>query len=232
MSASRHFVGIALALSIITPSWAAQRTVLKSLTACPYVKDFTDWFEAMEKGNSSRAFELIDGKGCIEVNKGDLVEFERLRTPVRRLCSSDRAVAVFLDIALRNFTTTTKTMRGSSRDGFSHPISHPTPHYGVGNGDTERSAARQESVIFQNKTGLDLTGQDGRQGFRKPLLYPTELRDRALKTKHFYAFGDRPQSALLPKLLPSLPFILPLGRLEQLQTPRQDAVPRRSAWCR
>jgi hypothetical protein len=86
MSASRYFVGIALAFSIITPSWAAQRTVLKSLTACPYVKDFTDWFEAMEKGNSSRAFELIDGKGCIEVTKGDLVEFERLLTHPFAVC--------------------------------------------------------------------------------------------------------------------------------------------------
>jgi hypothetical protein len=86
MSASRYFVAIALAFSIITPSWAAQRTVLKSLTACPYVKDFTDWFEAMEKGNSSRAFELIDGKGCIEVTKGDLVEFERLLTHPFAVC--------------------------------------------------------------------------------------------------------------------------------------------------
>jgi hypothetical protein len=86
MSGRKYLAGVAVAVSIITPSWAAQRTVLKSLTACPYVKDFTDWFEAMEKGNSSRAFELIDGKGCIEVNKGDLVEFERLRTHPFAVC--------------------------------------------------------------------------------------------------------------------------------------------------
>jgi hypothetical protein len=89
------------------------------------------------------------------------------------MCSSDRAVAVFLDIALRNFTTTTKTVRGSSRDGFSHPISHRTPHYRVGNGVTELSVARQESIIFQNKTRLDLTVRNGRQGFRKPLHHQT-----------------------------------------------------------
>ncbi len=86
MSGRKYLAGVAVAVSIITPSWAAQRTVLKSLTACPYVKDFTDWFEAMEKGNSSGAFELIDGKGCIEVNKGDVVEFERLLTHPFAVC--------------------------------------------------------------------------------------------------------------------------------------------------
>jgi hypothetical protein len=64
MSGRKYLAGVAVAVSMITASSAAQRTVLKSLTACPYVKDFTDWFEAMEKG------------GCIEVNKGDLVVFD------------------------------------------------------------------------------------------------------------------------------------------------------------
>ena len=59
---------------MITDSSAAQRTILKALQACPNVKDFTDWFEAMEKGDASRAV----GKGCVEVNKGEMVEFERL----------------------------------------------------------------------------------------------------------------------------------------------------------
>jgi hypothetical protein len=68
--ARNHIAGVALVVGMIPASWAAQRPVLKSLTACPNVNDFTNWFEAMEKGNSSRAFELIDGKGCIEVNKG------------------------------------------------------------------------------------------------------------------------------------------------------------------
>jgi hypothetical protein len=86
MSGRKYLAGVAVAVSMITASSAAQRTVLKSLTACPYVKDFTDWFEAMEKGNSSRAVELIDGKGCIEVNKGDLVEFERLLTHPFAVC--------------------------------------------------------------------------------------------------------------------------------------------------
>ena len=74
----KHLAGIALAVSMITASWAAQRTILKGLPACPNVKDFIDWLEAMEKGNASRAVDIIDGKGCVEVNKGDVVEFERL----------------------------------------------------------------------------------------------------------------------------------------------------------
>src|SRR5262249_47977402 len=86
MSGRKYLAGVAVAVSMITASSAAQRTVLKSLTACPYVKDFTDWFDAMEKGNSSRAVELIDGKGCIEVNKGDLVEFEGLLTHPFAVC--------------------------------------------------------------------------------------------------------------------------------------------------
>ena len=38
---------------MVTDSLAAQRTILKALQACPNVKDFTDWFEAMEKGDAS-----------------------------------------------------------------------------------------------------------------------------------------------------------------------------------
>ena len=55
---------------------------------------------------------------------------------------------------------------------FSHPISHRTPHYRVGNGAIERSAASQESHIFRDKTELQDTGQDGLQRFRKPLPNP------------------------------------------------------------
>jgi hypothetical protein len=73
MSARKYLAGVALSVSILTVSWAAQRTILKALPACPDIKDFTDWFEAMEKGNASRAVDIIDGKGCIEVNKGDVV---------------------------------------------------------------------------------------------------------------------------------------------------------------
>ena len=102
----------ALAVGMITDSWAAQRTILKALQACPNVKDFTDWFEAMEKGDASRAVDIIDGKGCVEVNKGEMVEFERFGKSIRRLYSPDWAAAVFLDIAVRNFTTTAKTLIG------------------------------------------------------------------------------------------------------------------------
>ena len=80
MSSRKYLAGVALAVSMITASWAAQRTILKALPACPDIKDFTNWFEAMEKGNASLAVDIIDGKGCIEVNKGDVVEFERLLT--------------------------------------------------------------------------------------------------------------------------------------------------------
>jgi hypothetical protein len=80
MSAQKYLAGVALAMSMISASFAAQRTVLRALPACPDIKDFTDWLEAAEKGNASRAVDIIDGKGCVEVNKGDVVEFERLLT--------------------------------------------------------------------------------------------------------------------------------------------------------
>jgi len=80
MSPRKYLAGVALSVSMLTVSWAAQRTILKALPACPDIKDFTNWFEAMEKGNASLAVDIIDGKGCVEVNKGDVVEFERLLT--------------------------------------------------------------------------------------------------------------------------------------------------------
>ena len=79
MSSRKYLAGVALAVSMITASWAAQRTVLRALPACPNVKDFTDWLEATEKGNAS-ALDILDRKDCIEVNKGDMVKFERLLT--------------------------------------------------------------------------------------------------------------------------------------------------------
>jgi hypothetical protein len=80
MSPRKYLAVVALAVGMITDSWAAPRTILKALQACPNVKDFTDWFEATEKGDASRAVDIIDGKGCVEVNKGEPVEFERLLT--------------------------------------------------------------------------------------------------------------------------------------------------------
>ena len=80
MSLRKYLAGVALAAGMITASWAAQRTILRALPACPDVKDFTDWLAAIEKGDASRAVDIIDGKGCVEVNKGELVEFERLLT--------------------------------------------------------------------------------------------------------------------------------------------------------
>ena len=68
MSPRKYHAVVALAVGMITDSWAAQRTILKALQTCPNVKDFTDWFEAMEKGDASRAVDIIDGKGCVEVN--------------------------------------------------------------------------------------------------------------------------------------------------------------------
>jgi hypothetical protein len=80
MSPRKYLAGVALSVSMLTVSWAAQRTILKALPACPDIKDFTDWVEAIDKGDASRAVDIIDGKGCVEVNKGDVVEFERLLT--------------------------------------------------------------------------------------------------------------------------------------------------------
>ena len=71
------------------PKGVAQRTILKALQACPNVNDFTDWFEAVEKGDASRAVDIIDGKGSVEVNRGEMVELERLLKSIRRLCSPD-----------------------------------------------------------------------------------------------------------------------------------------------
>src|SRR5262245_28864670 len=121
MSPLKYFAGVALAVSMITASWAAQRTILKALPACPDIKDFTDWLAATEKGDASRAVEIIDGKGCVDVNKGEMVEFERFAdTSIRRLCPPDRAVAMFLDNTVRNFTTTTETLTRLGDDG-GHP---------------------------------------------------------------------------------------------------------------
>jgi hypothetical protein len=78
-SLRKYLAVVALAVGMITASSAAQRTVLRALPACPNVKDFTDWLEATEKGNAS-ALDILDGKGCVEVNKGEMVEFERLLT--------------------------------------------------------------------------------------------------------------------------------------------------------
>jgi hypothetical protein len=80
MSLRKYLAGVALAVSMISASWAAQRTILKALPACPEIKDFTDWLAAIEKGDTSRAVDIIDGKGCVDVNKGEMVEFERLLT--------------------------------------------------------------------------------------------------------------------------------------------------------
>jgi hypothetical protein len=80
MSLRKYLAGVALAVGMVTASWAAQRTILKELPACPDIKDFTDWLAAIEKGDAARAVDIIDGKGCIEVNKGEMVEFERLLT--------------------------------------------------------------------------------------------------------------------------------------------------------
>src|SRR5262249_8121297 len=62
MSPRKYLAGVALSVSMLTVSWAAQRTILKALPACPDIKDFTNWFEAMEKGNASLAVDIIDGK--------------------------------------------------------------------------------------------------------------------------------------------------------------------------
>jgi hypothetical protein len=67
VSARKYLAGLALAVGMITASWAAQRTVLRALPACPNVKDFTDWLEATERGNAS-ALDILDGKGYVEVN--------------------------------------------------------------------------------------------------------------------------------------------------------------------
>ena len=80
MAFREYLAGVALAVSLSTASGAAQRTIVRAMEACPNVKDFTDWFEATEKGDASRAVDIIDGKGCVEVNKGEMVEFERLLT--------------------------------------------------------------------------------------------------------------------------------------------------------
>jgi hypothetical protein len=80
MSPRKYLAVVALAVGMITDSSAAQRTILKALPACPDIKDFTDWLAAMEKGDALRAVDIIEGKGCVDVNKGEMVEFERLLT--------------------------------------------------------------------------------------------------------------------------------------------------------
>src|SRR5262245_8012678 len=70
--------------------------------------------------------------------------------------------------------------RTVGRLDFSHPISHRTPHYRVGKmmrlDDWSPAAKIAE---FPDETKRHDTGQDGPQRFRKPLLYPAELREHA-----------------------------------------------------
>src|SRR5262245_46804114 len=84
MSPRKYLAGVALSVSMLTVSWAAQRTILKALPACPDIKDFTDWFEAMEKGNASRAVDIIAGQGCVWGNKCDVVDSERTQSQTAR----------------------------------------------------------------------------------------------------------------------------------------------------
>jgi hypothetical protein len=53
MSPSKYLAVVALAAGMVPDSWAVQRTILKALQACPNVRDFTDWFDAMQKGDAS-----------------------------------------------------------------------------------------------------------------------------------------------------------------------------------
>jgi hypothetical protein len=61
---------------------------------------------------------------------------------------------------------------------FSHPISHRTPHYAVGNDGTSCMVSSSKALKFHDETALGDTGRDRLQRFRKPLLYPAELRDQ------------------------------------------------------
>jgi hypothetical protein len=78
---------VVLAVGVLTDNWAARRTVLKALQACPNVKDFTYWFKAIEKGNASRAIAeyaaaasdkfVIEASNIIQrasANRGALIE--------------------------------------------------------------------------------------------------------------------------------------------------------------
>jgi len=69
------------------------------------------------------------------------------------------------------------------RHPFSHPISHRTPRYRVEIGGIEWLVACQKRPIFQDETGLQATGQDGPQRFRKPLLYAAILFYRHHKSR-------------------------------------------------
>jgi hypothetical protein len=79
---------------------------------------------------------------------------------------------VFKKVSAMSDTSASQFTDEIAASDFSHPISHRTPHYRVGNGAMERSAANQESHIFRDKTELKDTGQDGLQRFRKPFRLP------------------------------------------------------------
>jgi hypothetical protein len=55
---------------------------------------------------------------------------------------------------------------------------------------------------FPDETELHDTGQDGLQRFRKPLLYPAELRDHAIETTIQSVFCDCAKRLIATLLLP------------------------------
>ena len=60
--------------------------------------------------------------------------------------------------------------RNDSEHDFSHPISHRTLRYGVGNRGTRRFVNGEKCLGFPDKTELHDTGQHGLQRFRKPMV--------------------------------------------------------------
>jgi hypothetical protein len=61
---------------------------------------------------------------------------------------------------------------------------------------------------FPDQTELHNTGQDELQRFRKPLLYPAELRDHPFELYVTFYFCAMLKNQLLPNLLPKLVILL------------------------
>src|SRR5262249_838172 len=70
-----------------------------------------------------------------------------------------------------------RDLRGTSSQIFPPDFPPNSPLQG-GKWRYRTVGGKARKPYFSNKTELDVTGQNGPQGFRKPLLYPTELRDR------------------------------------------------------
>jgi hypothetical protein len=79
MSPQKYLAVVALAVGMVTDSWSTQLPNPEGPASVPERHGLYRLVRGYGE-RASRAVDIIDGKGCVEVNKGEMVEFERLLT--------------------------------------------------------------------------------------------------------------------------------------------------------